>query len=112
MYHEWRDDSQPYRVGPSVWGRGRTVSAVGKNRLEIPPGEWVHLDLVAKLGRESTGTRNLSITVPEQALAVFNDLPNGHPQCQTLDWLGFRSNPTEERGYHLDNIELSGAQVE
>ncbi|NQT13633.1 MAG: hypothetical protein HQ582_12850 [Planctomycetes bacterium] len=112
MYHEWRDNSQPYRVGPSVWVRDRTVSAMGKNLLEIPPGEWVYFEIVAKLGRESSGTWSLSITVPGQNPAVFDDLPIGHPEWRKLDWLGFSSNATDQRVYYLDNIHLANTGEE
>ena len=36
FYHEWRDDSSPYRVGPSLWIAGGKLSVGGKPLAEVP----------------------------------------------------------------------------
>lgn len=113
MYHEWRDDSRPYRVGPSVWIRDGKLSAVGRNLLELPLGQWVHLEIAAGLGEQSTGTWELSVRLPGQEPQVFRNLPNGSGgDWKKLDWLGFSSNTNQEAVYYLDEIEITNATAE
>jgi hypothetical protein len=107
MYHEWRDSSDPYVVGPSVWIRGGSLQVGGREVLRLPIGEWFRLELVAGLGDASTGTWDLIVTQPGQEPARFAGLANGSPDWKALTWLGFSSNATEETAFYLDNVELT-----
>ena len=69
FYHEWRDSANPYRTGPSLWITGGRLAAAGKQLVEIPPSQWVHLEISAGLGGQSTGTWELQVTLPGAAAA-------------------------------------------
>lgn len=60
--YECRDASDPYKVGPrlSVDAQG-WLTANNKRLLQLPHGKWVRFDLVCALGREATGTYDLTI---------------------------------------------------
>ncbi len=107
MYHEWRDSAAPYRVGPSFWVRDGKLQVWGEDLLELPGGEWVHFEVVAGLGDDSTGTWDLTVTLLGQEPQRFEGLRNGSDDWTTLTWLGFSSMATDVAMYYLDNIELT-----
>lgn len=106
FHHEWRDDAQPYRVGPSLWVRQGKLVAAGKERMDIPAGVWVHFEIAAALGPASPGTWDLTVSVPGRPKQHYANLPVGNPQWKKLEWLGFCSLATEKTVFYLDNIEL------
>ena len=108
FYHEWRDDAQPYRVGPSLWIRNGELTAGGKKLLDLPADTWVHFEISAALGDASAKTWDLSVTLPGQSAQHFPGLANGSPDWSRLSWLGFVSNATEKTTYYLDNLQLTG----
>jgi hypothetical protein len=111
MYHEWRDDAHPYRVGPSVWVRDGGLLVGGKKLLDLPVGNWVHYEVVAGLGPKSTGTWDLIVTLPGQGPRRFEKLKNGSPDWKTLTWLGFSSSATKKTVWYLDNLELRNSHA-
>ena len=74
--------------------------------LDIPTSQWVRLEIVAGLGRQSTGRWELTVTLPGQAPKRFADLPS-HPAWKHLGWLGFVSNANGPSVFYLDNLSLS-----
>jgi hypothetical protein len=110
FYHEWRDSSSPYRVGPSLWIVGGKLSVAGKQLAEVPVGQWVHLEVSAGLGDRSTGTWELKVTLPGQAPQTFASLPCD-PQWKRLDWLGFVSNADAKTVFYLDNLLLDNSAI-
>ena len=110
FYHEWRDNSSPYRVGPSLWIVGGKLSVAGKPLAEVPAGQWAHLEISAGLGDRSTGTWELKVTLPGQAPQTFADLPC-NPQWKQLDWLGFVSNADAKTVFYLDNLVLENSAL-
>ena len=107
MYHEWRDNAQPYRVGPSFWIRDGKLQVWNKPLLHLPVGEWMHFEVEAGLGKKSTGAWNLTVTIPGQEPHLFADLKNGSDQWKSLSWLGFSSTATHKTVYYLDDIKIS-----
>ena len=107
MYHEWRDSSNPYRVGPSFWVRQGKLRANDKELLEMPAGQWVHVEVSAGLGAKNTGTWDLTVTLPGQQPRRFAGLTNGSPEWKTLTWMGFSSSATEKTVWYLDNFRLT-----
>ena len=107
MYHEWRDNASPYRVGPSLWIRSGRLSASGKELLALPYGQWVHFEVAAQVGEKNDNTWSLSVTLPGQPAQVFNQLGNGSADWKDLDWLGFVSQADAKTVFYLDNLELT-----
>jgi hypothetical protein len=106
FYHEWRDSESPYRTGPSLWVANGRLSVAGRPVLDIPTNQWVRFEIVAGLGRRSTGRWELGVTLPGQAPKRFPDLPS-HPAWKRLDWLGFVSNAGGRSVFYLDDLSLS-----
>ncbi len=107
--HEWRDSSAPYKTGPALWIQGGKLTAAGK-QLTLPNNQWVHIEIKAGLGTQSTGTWELSVTVAGQAPQKFTGLKNINSDWKSLTWLGFVSNAKTKTVYYLDNLELKNQQ--
>jgi len=112
MYHEWRDNARPYRVGPSLSVRDGKLSASGKELLQLPTGKWVHFEVASGLGSESTGTWDLVVTLPGEEPKRFERLKNGSPEWKALHWLGFSSTAAKRTVFYLDNFELTNSKIE
>ena len=84
FYHECRDSESPYRTGPSLWVSGGKSHAAGKELLAVPSGQWVHFEISASLGSQSTASWVLSVTLPGQTAKKFTGL-FCHPQWKSLD---------------------------
>ncbi|RYX85900.1 right-handed parallel beta-helix repeat-containing protein [bacterium] len=107
MYQEWRDSSNPYKVGPSLSIVNDQLRANNQQLLTIPTDQWVHFEISASLGANSTGQWDLTVTLPNTAPQRFTNLKNGSPDWKTLEWLGFVSTASEKTTFYLDNIKLS-----
>ncbi len=107
MYHEWRDNASPYRVGPSFWITNGRLRINNADVMDIPAGQWVHIDVTAASGEQSTGAWDLTVRLPGGVVREFRNLPNRTRDWRTLNWLGFVSNETRATVFYLDNIELA-----
>jgi hypothetical protein len=108
--HEWRDNSIPYRVGPSLWIAGGKLSVAGKPVADVPVGQWVHIEVSAGLGNQSTATWGLKLTLPGQSPQTFAKLPCD-PQWKQLEWLAFISNADTNTVFYLDNLLLENSAI-
>jgi hypothetical protein len=106
LHHEWRDDSQPYQVGPSLWIQNGKLTVAGKPLMDIPNNTWVHIEIAAGLG-SGKSTWDLKVAVGGQEDRTFTGLANGSPDWKKLDWLGFCSMAGEKTAFYLDNIEVA-----
>jgi hypothetical protein len=103
---EWRDGASPYRVGPSMTiAASGELTAGGKRVLDLPANEWVHFDITFGLGKQNTGTWDLTVTVPGQDPVRLEALP-ANPRLRRLEWLGFVSAAEDRAVFHLDNVKL------
>jgi hypothetical protein len=111
VHHEWRDDSQPYRIGPTLFVRDGHLLIGREHRevLKLPLGQWVHFEITAALGAKSTGKWDLSVTLPGAKPQVFRDLANASKEWKKLDWLGFCAQGKSNAVFYLDNIDLKNA---
>ena len=110
VYHEWRDDGSPYRVGPSLIVRADgTIVASGKEIGKLSPGEWVNVEIVCALGAKTAGTYDLSVeTLNHRPIAAEKKLPCGAGKdFRQLRWWGFVANATENAMFYLDNLSLA-----
>jgi hypothetical protein len=107
MYHEWRDwTREPYRVGPSFWVRDGKLIVGEQPLLTLPLGQWVHYEIVSGVGNKSTGTWDLTVTLPNQPPRSFRGLRHAAPPLNKLTWLGFSSSATDKTVFYLDNLQL------
>jgi len=105
---EWRDSASPYRVGPSLRiEESGTLVANGKALLTVPHSQWLHLCLDCGLGKDSTGTYRLAVTLPDGQEQVFDDLTLGSPDFKRLQWLGFISLATDKAVFYIDDVQLT-----
>jgi len=111
MYHEWRDTHQPYRVGPTIAVRNGKLLVNHKETLDLPVGQWLHVEIAAGLGSKATGTWDLVVTLPGQEPKRFAKLPVHSEDWKTLEWLGWSSTATDRAAYYLDNVELTNSAV-
>jgi len=107
LWHEWRDSSNPYRVGPSLQIVGGKLRAREKELLDVPSGKWARVEVTCGLGEDSTGTWSLTVSVEGQEPQEFAGLPIGSPQWRELRWVGFVSNGAGTSALYLDNVTLS-----
>ena len=107
LIHEWRDASEPYRVGPSIRIRpGGQVVANNKPLMNVPIGQWVRVTIEAPLGNQATGSYTLTVATPGAAPERFSGLAVGNPQWRTLRWLGFISLADAKTTIYLDDVKL------
>jgi len=106
MCHEWRDDANPYRIGPSIWIQNGKLLIQGKEMLDLPADKWVRFEVSASLGNRSTGTWDLVIILPGRQPVHYANLKT-NSDFKVLKWLGFISNATENTCFYLDNIEIT-----
>jgi hypothetical protein len=105
--NEWRDASQPYRVGPSIRIQpDGELLANGRPLMKVPIGQWIGLTFEAGLGKQSTQTYTLTVEVPGDQPKRLTDLPLGNPQWRSLRWLGFISLADKKTVIYLDDVKL------
>lgn len=106
FWHEWRDDANPYKVGPSlrIAANGDLIVA-NKPLMQIPPQQWVTLALACPLGKQA-GKWQLTVTAPGATPQTFSDLPNGHAEWRSLTWLGFVSQATDTATFYIDDLRM------
>lgn len=107
MYHEWRDNHNPYRVGPSIWlhADGRLTSS-GRELMSVPGAQWIRFEIACALGAAADGTYTLTVTLPDAEPRRFEGLPVGNPRFRALDWFGFVSNADAATVFYLDDVSL------
>ncbi|HRX77810.1 MAG TPA: right-handed parallel beta-helix repeat-containing protein, partial [Pirellulaceae bacterium] len=104
--HEWRDHSQPYRIGPTLWIENGRLRASNRELLALPQDQWIKFEVSAPLG-EAAGVWNLVVTLPGAEPKRFEKLPNIHKDWQTLDWLGFVSQAATDAVVWIDDLEVA-----
>ncbi len=106
-FMDWRNDAQPYRVGPHLSVRDGKLTGPGLKPIELPAAQWVHVEMSAALGGDSTGTWSLALTVAGRPPLKLDSLPFVHKDFGSLTWLGFCSTADHATAFYLDNIELT-----
>jgi hypothetical protein len=104
--HEWRDHSQPYRVGPTLWIENGRLRAGNRELLALPQDQWIEFEVSAPLG-EAAGVWNLVVTLPDAEPKRFEKLPNVHKDWQALDWLCFVSQAATDAFVWIDDLEVA-----
>ncbi len=106
FYHEWRDTTIWFKSGPvlQILPDG-SLQAGGKTVATVPHSVWLGIDIVCGLGRQSTGTWDLTVTVPGKDPLHFADLPYD-PGFKSVIWLMFGGHGEEAGVAYLDNVRL------
>ena len=105
FFHEWRDQAQPYRVGPSLSIREGKLWVGGRRLLDCAPDEWLHIQITAPLGAKADGRWDLKVETPRRPPQLFTGL-TCNPDWKRLDWIGYVSDARSKTVFYLDNIEL------
>jgi hypothetical protein len=118
--HDWRDEASPYNSGARLNICDGKLQVTGQPPVEIPSDRWVRIQIVSRLGKDSTGTWDLTVNLLEpladvqndvrliaQPLAQWTGLKYVSPAFRELRWFGFISNATKESEIYLDNVELT-----
>ncbi|MCY2992631.1 MAG: right-handed parallel beta-helix repeat-containing protein, partial [Planctomycetota bacterium] len=107
LFHEWRSwDVQPYRIGPSIWIKDGKLSVGDRPLLDLPTGQWLHIEITAQVGASTDGKWNLSVQLPGQEPRRFADLAAGSPEFKNFTWAGWCSMATEKTAFYLDNVQV------
>jgi hypothetical protein len=107
VWHEYRDwSANPYTIGPSLQMIGGQLKSYERELMDLPLGQWFHVEVTVGLGDKMDGTWEVAVTVPGQEPQRFTDLPVITPGWNKLTWVGFVSNATTQTVFYLDNIQL------
>ena len=107
LWNEWRTAGHPYQAGPSLRIEANGDVRVGDRVLmQVPREQWIRLECICKLGKDTTGTYDLTVTVGDREPQTFGELPLASSRFRKLQWLGFISLATEEAVFYLDNVKL------
>jgi len=109
LYLEWRDNSTPFKIGPSLYFEpDGTLRAGDKVVAKLPVETWIDVAITCPLGARSDGKWSLTITPAGQAAQTFDGLDSKAAMRQ-LQWLGFSSTATQPRTYWLDDLKLTNS---
>ncbi len=67
-------------------------------------------ELTARLGTDSDGTYDLSVTLPGESPHRFEDVPFQSDDFRRFQWFGISSMATDTREFFLDNLEIRPAR--
>jgi hypothetical protein len=105
---EWRDKSNPYKIGPSLRVNNGKLSFKGVEPMEFPTDQWVCFEIISTVGEQSTGSWSLTLIFADGRKQEFKDLPSVHADWKTLDWLGFCNlcKTGEDSSFFLDDLKI------
>jgi len=109
MVHQWRDwpTGQDFASGPTLqMVAGGDIVANERPVAPMPTGEWVHVELVCGIGRDSDGTYTLRIVAAGGTDTVVDGLPAGPADFRRLNYIGFISDAEEPCVWYIDNVVL------
>lgn len=106
---ECRDAANPYNAGPSLRVEGGKLFAGQQQLMAVPVGQWVHYEVTVALGKASTGTYDLAVTLPGGDVKRF-ELPLARAAFRRLQWLGFMSMADAKTVFYLDNVRVEKEQ--
>jgi hypothetical protein len=104
--HEWRDNSSPYTVGPSLQidGSSRLITRT-QVLMTLPREQWITFELRCALGDKASGAYSLSVILPGQKPREFPALPCD-PKFRALEWFGITSMANAGAVFYLDDVDL------
>ncbi len=107
LFHEWRSwDVDPYRIGPSIWIRDGQLTVGGRPLLDLPVGQWFHVEITAKVGTATDGKWDLTVVLPGEQPRRFPGLAVANPDFKNFTWIGWCSMATDKAAFYLDNLRV------
>ena len=107
LFHEWRSwDVNPYRIGPSIWIRDGKLTVGGRALLDLPAGQWFHVEITAQVGTATDGKWELTVELPGEQPRRFPGLAVASPEFKNFTWTGWCSMATDKTAFYLDNLRL------
>jgi hypothetical protein len=102
---EWREKAHTgtglrVAVGPD----GKLAS--GGKTLMLPLGDWVQVEMTCGLGKQSTGTYGLIVTLPGAKPRRFAKLPLESKGFRKFGWLVITSGATAKTAFYIDDLEI------
>lgn len=108
FWHEWRDNANPYRIGPSIrFTAGGALQANGQDIGTVPADQWLQVQITCGLGAESTHSYDMTVTVPGREPIVLTGVPCSHQEFLTLNWLGFVCLADADTVVYLDELSIT-----
>ena len=103
LYHEWRDASSPYRVGPSLSIESSgDLKVQGQTLMNVSEDKWLRLEITHTLG---SGLWDLSVTDEAGHKREWKAL-KCDAQMKALRWWGLVANGTEAASFYVDNAAV------
>lgn len=106
--HEWRDDSTPYRIGPSVRITANGVKAGGA-LLPYAPNQWLTIKVMAGLGAKA-GTWNIEVTDAKGVVKRLNGISPGTAGWKNFKWIGMISDAKVTSKPCISNVTITNVQ--
>ncbi len=103
-YCEWRDQSNPYRAGPSLHFQNGAFFAREAKLCDIPTDAWVGVEVKAPLG-QSNSRWAIALTLPSGEVREFKDL-SCDSNWKELRWVGFCALGGKNAAFYLDDIDM------
>lgn len=107
FWHEWRDRSNPYQVGPCIRFKDGAFIVGNEKVCDAPAGKWLHVELTSPLGDDTAkGTFDVSLTTDDGKTQLYAGTGKlGSAKWRTLDCLVWVSNATTKSAFYLDNLK-------
>ena len=101
---DWRDDPYVFNLGPNLTTTADGwLSANAQKLLQLPAGQWLHLEIVCALGDRANGTYDLTLTLPGAAPQLFKALACS-PKFLALNCIVFMGAAEAPGVFYLDNL--------
>ncbi len=106
--HEWRDNANPYHVGPSIRITADGIlTANGRKLTKVPHSRWISIQIECGLGAQAAGRYTLSISFGGRTPPMlFDDLTCGK-EFRKLTWWGFVSDADADTVLYIDDLRLT-----
>lgn len=105
LLHEWRDDAQPFRIGPSLRISRAGLQVAGRVVAPVQPGSWMQVWVRATLA--SGGTWDLQVTDAGGKVHNASGLPPKTAGWQGLRWLGFIADAAVDSRACLADVKVT-----
>lgn len=105
---EWRDNSSPYKTGPSIRIENGQWNVPGIAAFDFPFDQWVRVEITAAVGETADGSWNLTLTFADGTKKTFTKIPPASSGWRGLDWFGFcnLAQTGEDASFFIDDLKI------